>query len=178
MPLDRGEWVSLATLSPDGSDRWSRVITVNVGWEGWLHLFHVPEHGLGERAFQRTDRPFPRGSWVRISVWLDLSSAHGAAAVWQNGVLMSAARVRGGDDSLDQMHFGLYAPPSLTQGTVRNDDIAVYRVERGCRHLARRKRAACIRSAKRAAIGRCRRSGGSERVRAGCIRKAKLRYRV
>lgn len=57
-----------------------------------------------------------------------LDPDHGAAAVWQDGVLVSAARVRGGDGSLDQMHFGLYAAPSLTHATVANDDIAVYRV--------------------------------------------------
>ena len=41
---------------------------------------------------------------------------------------MSAARVDGGDGSLDQMHFGLYAPPSLTSASVINDDISVFRV--------------------------------------------------
>jgi hypothetical protein len=128
--LDQGEWLSLATLTPDASDRWSRVVTVNVGWEGWLHLFHVPDQGLGDRAFQRTDKLFPRGRWVRITTWLDLDPEHGAAAVWQDGVLMSAARVRGGDGSLDQLHFGLYAHPSLTSGTVRNDDIVVFRAKR------------------------------------------------
>ncbi|MEJ7584887.1 MAG: hypothetical protein WKF43_12590 [Acidimicrobiales bacterium] len=125
--LRRGEWFSFGTFSSDPSDRWARVITVNVGWEGWLHLFHVPDHGVGERELQRTDLAFPQGRWVRITVWMDLDPVHGAAAVWQDGVLLSAARVRGGDGSLDQMHFGLYAPPSLTQGTVANDDIRVYK---------------------------------------------------
>jgi hypothetical protein len=125
--LTRGEWFSLATFSADPSDQWARVITVNVGWEGWLHLFHVPDHGIGEWKWQRTDLRFPQGRWVRITTWLDLDPDHGAAAVWQDGVLVSAAHVRGGDGSLDQMHFGLYAPPSLTRGTVANDDIAVYR---------------------------------------------------
>jgi hypothetical protein len=126
--LGRGEWFSLATFSSDPSDRWSRVITVNVGWEGWLHLFHVPDPGIGDRVLQRTDIPFPQDRWVRITTWLDLDPDHGAAAVWQDGVLVSAARVNGGDGSLDQMHFGLYAPPSLTSATVINDDIAVFRV--------------------------------------------------
>jgi hypothetical protein len=126
--LRRGEWLSLATLSPDASDRWSRVVTVNIGWEGWLHLFHVPDQGAGERVLQRTDVPFPRGRWVRVTIWLDLDPQRGAAAVWQDGRLMSAARVRGGDGTLDQLHFGLYAPPSLTRGVVHNDDIRVFRV--------------------------------------------------
>jgi hypothetical protein len=42
---------------------------------------------------------------------------------------MSAARVRGGDGSLDQLHFGLYAHPALTNGSVRNDDIAIFRAK-------------------------------------------------
>jgi hypothetical protein len=130
--LERGEWLSLATLSADPSDRWSRVITVNIGWEGWLHLFHVPDQGIAERDLQRTDVPFPHGSWVRITIWLDLGPQRGAAAVWQDGRLMSASRVRGGDGTLDQMHFGLYASPSVTRGVVHNDDIAVFRVDRRC----------------------------------------------
>jgi hypothetical protein len=126
--LDRGEWLSLATFSADPSDRWARVITVNVGPEGWLYLFHVPEPGLGAWELQRRDIPFPQDRWVRITTWLDLDPDGGAAAVWQDGVLVSAARVAGGDGSLDQMHFGLYAPPSVTSATVINDDISVFRV--------------------------------------------------
>jgi hypothetical protein len=45
--------------------------------------------------------------------------------VWQDGTLMSAARVDGGDGDLDQLHFGLYAAASLSQGSVWNDDITV-----------------------------------------------------
>jgi len=128
--LEPGEWWSLATLSSDPSDAWSRVVTVNFGWEGWTFLFHVPNHGLGDREFQRTNIPFPQGRWARITIWLDFRPQRGAAAVWQNGRLVSAARVRGGDGSLDQMHFGLYAPPTVTSGTVMNDDIAVLTARR------------------------------------------------
>jgi hypothetical protein len=123
--LRPGDWLSLATFSTDSSDRWTPVVTVNIGSEGWLSLFHVPTQGLGVRQFQRTDLPFPRGQWVRITTWLDLGE-DGAVAVWQDGVLVSAARFRGGDGSLDQMHFGLYAAPSVVTGTVMNDDITVY----------------------------------------------------
>jgi hypothetical protein len=62
---------------------------------------------------------------VRITTWLDLDT-DGAVAVWQDGELVSAARFQGGDGSLDQMHFGLYAAPSVTTGRVMNDEIAVY----------------------------------------------------
>jgi hypothetical protein len=125
--LQRGDWWSFATLSPDPSDRWSRVITVNIGSEGGLYLFHVPDHGVGDWDLQRTDVPFPRGQWARITIWIDLDPQHGAAAVWQDGRLVSAARVRGGDGTLDQMHFGLYTSPLVSRGVIRNDDVAVFR---------------------------------------------------
>jgi hypothetical protein len=92
--IGQNEWISLATFSPDGSDRWARVVTVNVGSEGWLFLFHVPTQGSGERAFQRSDA-FPRDRWVRVTTLLDLRPEGGAAAVWQDGTLVSAARSTG-----------------------------------------------------------------------------------
>ena len=123
--LGTGEWFSLATFSTDGSDRWSRVALANVGSEGWLHTFHVPTHGVGGWTFQRRDLPFPRDRWVRVTTLLDMRPAGGAVAVWQDGALMSAARFEGGDGDLDQMHFGLYAPESLVDASVWNDDITV-----------------------------------------------------
>jgi hypothetical protein len=120
-----GEWVSLATFSTDASDRWTRVVTVNVGSEGWLSLFHVPTQGAGDRAFQRKDVMFPYGRWVHVTTLLDVAPVGGAVAVWQDGTLMSAARVEGGDGDVDQLHFGLYAAPTLTHASVWNDDIAV-----------------------------------------------------
>lgn len=124
-PVDAGEWISLATFSPDGSNAWNPVVTVNVGSEGWLHLFHVPRHSVADRAFQG-NRAFPRGQWVRVTTLLDLSVDGGAVAVWQDGALMSAAELEGGDDDLDQMHLGLYASPAMTEASVWNDDIEVW----------------------------------------------------
>src|SRR5713226_7316397 len=40
--LSRGQWFSLATFALEPSDRWARVVTVNVGDRGELQLFHVP----------------------------------------------------------------------------------------------------------------------------------------
>jgi len=123
-PIRAGEWISLATFSPDPSDAWTPVVTVNVGSEGWLHLFHVPTTGAADRAFQATGA-FPLGRWVRVTTLLDLDTDGGAAAVWQDGVLMSAAELEGGDGDLDQLHLGLYAAPPMTEASVWNDDIEV-----------------------------------------------------
>ncbi|MDO8391857.1 MAG: hypothetical protein Q7V57_15385 [Actinomycetota bacterium] len=123
--LGPGQWFSLATLSLDPSDRWSRVITVNVGVEGWLHLGHVPVTGAAERAYQ-TDAPFPMRQWVRVTTYLDARPG-GVAVVWQDGVVASAARLDGVAGGLvPQAHFGLYAPPDLLAGRVVDDDLTVW----------------------------------------------------
>jgi hypothetical protein len=125
--LEPGQWFSLATFALEPSDRWARVVTVNVGDEG-LHLFHVPDQGEGDWSFQ-AEREFPLRQWVRVTTYLDLDPAGGVAAVWQDGRLASAARVVGGDGTLAQAHFGLYAPPALLHGRVVNDDIRWWRVQ-------------------------------------------------
>jgi hypothetical protein len=127
--LSRGQWFSLATFALEPSDRWARVVTVNVGDRGELQLFHVPAQGQSDRLFQ-TDATFPLRQWVRVTTYLDLRPDGGGAAVWQDGRLASAARVSGGDGSLPQAHFGLYAPPELLTGRVVNDDIRFSRLVR------------------------------------------------
>ena len=107
--LHPGEWLSLATFSADPSDRWARVITVNVGI-GRLavpvprarrrhgkvgtaaHGHSLPARQVGPHHDVVGPRP---GRWCR-------SRVAGRCA-------RLAACVNGGDGSLDQMHFGLYA---------------------------------------------------------------------
>ncbi len=125
--LAPGEWFSLATFALEPSPRWARVITVNMSDRGFLELFHVPTHGVGERLFA-TSTVFPMRRWVRVTTYLDAAAGGGAAAVWQDGQLASAARVEGGDGTVSQAHFGLYAPPSVQQGRVVNDDLAIWRL--------------------------------------------------
>ena len=72
MAAERGEWMSLGDALARRAPTAGRGGDCNVGWEGWLHLFHVPDQGSRERVLQRTDKPFPRGRWVRITIWLDL----------------------------------------------------------------------------------------------------------
>lgn len=125
---EQGEWFSLATFSTSPPNNWGRVVTVNVGYEGWLHTFHVPNHGEGVREFQ-TAEAFPLHEWVRVTTYLDLRP-DGVIAVWQDGRLASIARVVGGSGDLVEAHFGLYAPPSLTAGSVFNDDLTISCFER------------------------------------------------
>ena len=50
-------------------------------------------------------------------------------ATWQDGTLTSAARIEGGTGTLEQAHFGLYAPPDLLAGTVFNDDLTIWHLD-------------------------------------------------
>lgn len=125
--LAPGQWFSLATFSPDSSNSWLPVVTVNVGAEGTLSTFHVPRMGLAEREFQTTQL-YPMRRWVRVTTYIDFRS-DGAIATWQDGTLTSAARVEGGTGTLQQAHFGLYAPPDLLQGLVFNDDLTIWHLD-------------------------------------------------
>jgi len=126
----KGQWFSLATLSMDPSDAWNRVICVNVGQEGYLHLMHVPNQGEAVRIYQNTtSNSFPMRQWVQIKIYIDFGiNNKGIAAAWQDGVLMSVANVYGGKGKLEQAHFGLYASPELATATVFNDELTIVEV--------------------------------------------------
>jgi hypothetical protein len=119
-----GQWVSLATLSPDASDRWSRVVTVNLDPGGWVNVFHVPVNGAHVPQIE-THRRFPMRRWVKLTIRIDFDADHGFIAVRQNNHLVARAAVQGGHGYLEQAHFGMYAIASLTTGKVCNDNLKI-----------------------------------------------------
>jgi hypothetical protein len=124
--LKPGEWFSFATFTPDPSDKWSRVVTLNIGAEGWPHLMHVPAQNHSEWIYQNKTIQYPMKEWVKFRVYLDFSAEHGCAKAWMNGQLVSEAKVEGGHGMLEQAHFGLYAHPSVSKGEVYNDDLVIF----------------------------------------------------
>ena len=123
-----GEWFSFATLDHTTGDRWDPVL-VNLSDQGFVHLMHVPENGQGARSFQTESIRFPMREWVKLSVTLHFDRQEGYAEVRQNGALVSAAPVRRGNGLFTQAHFGLYAPPSMTEGVVYNDDLIIAEID-------------------------------------------------
>ena len=132
-----GQWISLATFSADPSDHWSRTVLLNVGkinhsQDSYLHLMHVPNQGENTWIYQTNSEknplPFPNNQWVKISTCLNLDPLNGFAKVWQDDTLVSTARVAGGCGVLEQAHFGLYASPSLSSGSLYNDDLTIKEV--------------------------------------------------
>ncbi len=122
--MQRGDWVSLATLSADASDRWERVVTVNLDPGGWINVFHVPDSGEHITEIE-THRRFPMRTWVHLAITIDFDPRHGFVSVRQDNTLVARAHVNGGHGRLEQAHFGMYARPSLASGKVCNDDLRI-----------------------------------------------------
>jgi len=135
MPLDDpGEWFSFATLARSSSDSFWDAVLVNIAAAnpapgtvpgGVLHLMHVPSVGLREPTFQTNTILFPMRQWVKIEIYIDFDPVNGQAVVWQDGQMVSAAPVSGGNGKLEQAHFGLYAAPSIASGVINNDDLEI-----------------------------------------------------
>ncbi len=124
MEIKPGEWFSFATLDYTTRDTWDPVL-VNLSDEGIVHLMHVPRNGKAEYSFQTEDIIFPMREWVKLGIELHFDEENGYAKVWQNDQLVSQAPVGNGDGLFTQAHFGLYAPPSMTEGVVFNDDLVI-----------------------------------------------------
>jgi hypothetical protein len=129
IPRRAGEWFSVATLTASTGSVWLGQ-TVNVGSEGWLHTMHVPAPGQSRWTLQRTDVPFPSRRWVRVRILVDYRAGAGAIAVWQGGKLMSVAPLdatldHNGGGVLNQIHFGMYTPPTIASGVIYNDALVV-----------------------------------------------------
>ncbi len=124
------DWFSFITLSPDACDSWSRTVLVNIAPDGFARLVHVPKQGEQNYIYQTSTagEKFPYRQWVRLNVYIDFDATNGYAKVWQDGTLISHARVEGGKGGLAQAHFGLYASAALSNGTIYNDDLRIKEV--------------------------------------------------
>ncbi|GBF50930.1 hypothetical protein LPTSP4_24580 [Leptospira ryugenii] len=128
MNLTNSDWFSFATFSADASDSWRRVVLVNTDAKNKAYLMHVPLHNQSNLSFQNPNVNFPQNRWVKLKTCLNFDPNQGEAKVWQDEVLISTAKVSGGCGVLEQAHFGLYASPNLSQGTIYNDDLLIREV--------------------------------------------------
>lgn len=122
------DWFSFATFTDDESDNWDRTLLVNLSHDGYVHLQNVPNQYEQEHEFQTSIITFPQKEWVELKVYLNLNNG-GYAKVWQNGQLVSYAKIENITNKLSQAHFGLYCSPQLTTGIVYNDDLTIKEVD-------------------------------------------------
>ncbi|NCA66567.1 MAG: polysaccharide lyase [Clostridia bacterium] len=121
------QWLSFATFTGDASDNWLPVVCVNLSYDGYVHLMHVPTQGKSEYIYQNAELTFPMREWVQLQIYFD-NRVNGYIKVWQNGVLVSHAALDNGNGLLSQAHFGLYAAPSVDNGVIYNDDLTISEV--------------------------------------------------
>jgi hypothetical protein len=119
------QWISLGTWA--NNKNWV-VHTLSVR-AGKLRLAHTdPFEGEYIGPLPRPD--FPRGRWVRITVYIEYNGATGFTQVWQDGVPMLRGDYLGvpGTDLL-RAHWGLYAHPSVNYATLYNDDNKIWSLD-------------------------------------------------
>ena len=75
-----------------------------------------------------TELKFPQKQWVELKMYLDFR-ANGYAKVWQNGELVSHAKIGNITNKLSQAHFGFYCAPQIASGVVFNDDLSIKEVD-------------------------------------------------
>ena len=129
------DWFSFITLTPDASDQWARTVGINLVYDHYVHLMHVPQQGKSIYIYQATsandtsgERLFKNKQWNRLDVLIDFSATNGYAKVWLNKQLVSHAAVEGGHGKLEQAHFGLYASAALDSGIIYNDKLRIVEV--------------------------------------------------
>lgn len=122
------DWFSFATYSADPTDLWRRVVLVNIDASDYVYLMHVPVHNQNVHTYQVTNLSFPRRQWKKLTTCLDFSPQGGMAKLWVDSTLVSTANVAGGCGVLEQAHFGLYASPTLSSGSIYNDDLRIQEV--------------------------------------------------
>ncbi len=101
------DWFSFATFTDDETDNWKRTVLVNLSADGFVHLQHTTNQGEHHTIFQTSDITFPQREWVELKIFLDFGD-NGYAKVWQNGQLVSYAKIGNITNKLSQAHFGLY----------------------------------------------------------------------
>ncbi len=122
------DWFSFATFTDDETDNWDRTVLVNLSADGFVHLQHTTNQGEKNSIFQTSDIAFPQREWVELKIFLDFGD-DGYAKVWQNGALVSHAKIGNITNKLSQAHFGLYCSPQLSTGEVFNDDLSIKEVD-------------------------------------------------
>ncbi len=122
------DWFSFATFTDDETDHWDRTVLVNLNADGFVHLQHTTNQGEQNSIFQTSEITFPQREWVELKIFLDFGD-NGYAKVWQNGTLVSHAKIGNITNKLSQAHFGLYCSPQLSRGEVFNDDLSIKEVD-------------------------------------------------
>jgi hypothetical protein len=121
-----GRWVSLFTTNSDCG--WGeRVITLGLEDSGMrLTPAHIRDTG-GTVTFSPNAPSFPRGRWVRVTVYINYH--RGEMHVWQDGVSVVHGTFTRPTNDVCQWHWGLYASGNNTDVVMVEDDKSIWKLE-------------------------------------------------
>ncbi|MEZ4366205.1 MAG: hypothetical protein R2939_07935 [Kofleriaceae bacterium] len=120
-----GTWFSFWTVN--GSCDWSeRVLTLGLeDASDRLAAAHYQPDG-GTRTFEPGAPGFPRGQWVRITIYLNYPD--GVMHVWQDGVSVSHVTFARASSRVCQWHWGAYASGDNDDVVLFEDDNSIWKL--------------------------------------------------
>jgi hypothetical protein len=124
-PNDVHRWFSFFTVN-SACDWGESVITLGLEDSTWrLTPAHIENTG-GEVTFTPGAPGFPRGEWVRTTIYLNYHD--GVMHVWQNGASIVHGTFTRPTDDLCQWHWGSYASFNNTDVVLYEDDLSLWKL--------------------------------------------------
>jgi hypothetical protein len=119
------DWIHFGTW---GTEAYWALHTMSV--RNRLLNFAHTEPFAGEYIGPTPQADFPRGEWVRLTVYIHYEGNTGFVQVWQDGVAMLRAEIPLLADNpttrIERAHWGMYSNAANGQGLQYNDDIALW----------------------------------------------------
>ena len=125
--FQNGKWLSLWGM--DGACDWSDAV-LSIGFEdssNRLAAAHYQEEGTGTRTFLPNAPSFPRGQWVRVTVFLSFYDGH--MYIWQDGKPVSDVTFQRPLKTMCQFHWGIYASQDNDNIVLFEDDYSVWKLD-------------------------------------------------
>jgi hypothetical protein len=121
-----GRWFSFWTINTDCG--WAEnVITLGLENTTWrLTPAHILNTG-GTVDFEPDAPSFPRGEWVRTTIYVNL--VEGEIHMWQNGESLLHATVSRPTSDICQWHWGAYASGDNTDVVLYEDDNSIWKLD-------------------------------------------------
>lgn len=124
--FESGRWFSFWTVN--NSCDWSdRVITLGLENDTWvLTPAHIQNTG-GTVTFVPNPPAFPRGEWVRTTIYINYHE--GRMHLWQNGEEVLDATFTRPQTDMCQWHWGAYASGDNDDVVLYEDDNSIWKLE-------------------------------------------------
>jgi hypothetical protein len=126
--FENGKWLSLWGM--DGACDWSDAV-LSIGFEdssNRLAAAHYQDEGTGTRTFLPNAPSFPRGQWVRLTVFLSFYDGH--MYIWQDGKPVSDVTFQRPLKTMCQFHWGIYASHDNDDIVLFEDDYSVWKLDK------------------------------------------------